>query len=72
MCYEIGMTVSVLEKHGTARRFRFRFRNPLLRPFIIMKGLMEESISGDLITKMQESAASDTKMIWPQESHRSQ
>ena len=29
----------VLERIGTARRYRFRFRNPLLQPFVIMQGL---------------------------------
>lgn len=47
----------VLEKRGTTRRFRFRFRNPLLRPYIIMKGLIEERISGSLISKMRESTS---------------
>lgn len=42
----------VLEQWGKARRYRFRFRNPLLRPFIIMKGLRDGQISGDLILQM--------------------
>ena len=29
---------NVLEKTGTQRRFRFRFSNPLLQPFVIMRG----------------------------------
>jgi hypothetical protein len=28
-----------LERTGIPRRFRFRFRNPLLQPFVIMRGL---------------------------------
>lgn len=39
----------VLEKWGKTRRFKFRFRNPLLRPFIIMKGLAERKITGNLL-----------------------
>jgi Cdc6-like AAA superfamily ATPase len=42
----------VLEKWGTRRRFRFRFRNPLLRPFIIMKGLADGKISGNLLEQL--------------------
>jgi Cdc6-like AAA superfamily ATPase len=30
---------AVLERTGIPRRFRFRFRNPLLQPFVIMRGL---------------------------------
>jgi hypothetical protein len=42
----------VLEKWGKSRRFRFRFRNPLLRPFIIMKGLAEGKISGSALVQL--------------------
>jgi Cdc6-like AAA superfamily ATPase len=30
---------NVLEKTGQARRFRYRFTNPLLQPFVVMSGL---------------------------------
>ena len=46
----------VLVRWGSSRRFRFRFRNPLLRPFIIMKGLKDGSVSGDLINTILKSA----------------
>ena len=29
----------ILERIGTPRRYRFRFRNPLMQPFIVMEGL---------------------------------
>lgn len=35
----------VLEKDGTERLFRYRFIDPLLQPFVIMKGIDEERIS---------------------------
>jgi Cdc6-like AAA superfamily ATPase len=35
----------VLERIGVPRRYRFRFRNPLLQPFVIMRGLAAELIS---------------------------
>jgi ABC-type cobalamin/Fe3+-siderophores transport system ATPase subunit len=31
----------VLQRTGTARKFRFRFVNPLLQPFVILKGLSD-------------------------------
>jgi hypothetical protein len=31
----------VLQKKGSTRRFRYRFINPLLQPYVIMKGLSE-------------------------------
>jgi len=43
----------VLEKRGGTRKFRFKFKNPLLRPFIIMKGLTDGVVSGDLVTKLR-------------------
>ncbi len=39
----------VLERIGVPRRHRFRFRNPLLQPFVIMEGLARSLIKrGDL------------------------
>jgi Cdc6-like AAA superfamily ATPase len=31
----------VLQKRGTARRFRYRFANPLLQPYVVMRGLSD-------------------------------
>jgi Cdc6-like AAA superfamily ATPase len=39
----------VLEKAGTSRRFRFRFRNPLLQPYVIMRGLADGMLDGELL-----------------------
>lgn len=39
----------VLERAGTARRFRFRFINPLLQPYVIMRGLSEGMLDGDVL-----------------------
>lgn len=50
----------VLEKWGTNRRFRFRFRNSMLRPFIIMQGLADQMISGTLLEKLKV----DNKKAW--------
>ena len=40
---------NVFEKAGTQRRFRFRFRNPLLQPYVIMRGLADEMLTGDAL-----------------------
>lgn len=37
----------VLQKTGKVRRFRYRFINPMLQPFVIMKGLDKGYISDD-------------------------
>lgn len=39
----------VLEKKGANRRFRFRFRNPLLQPFVIMRGIADNLVKEDLL-----------------------
>jgi len=33
----------VLQRRGEARRFRYRFRNPLLEPYVILKGLRDDA-----------------------------
>ncbi len=42
----------VLEKSGTARRFRFRFVNPLLQPYVIMKGIAKKMVDQDLLVSL--------------------
>jgi hypothetical protein len=46
----------VLEKTGKPRRFRFRFRNPLLQPYVIMRGLENKRIAGELIALLKAKA----------------
>jgi Cdc6-like AAA superfamily ATPase len=43
----------VLERSGSARRFRFRFVNPLLQPYIIMRGLSDGSVTQDILALLQ-------------------
>ncbi len=40
----------ILRKTGIKRRFRYRFINPLLQPFVIMRGLKDGKITSDLLT----------------------
>ena len=39
----------ILHKHGEVRRFRFRFINPLMEPFVIMNGLSKDLISYEIL-----------------------
>ncbi|MBI3822813.1 MAG: hypothetical protein HY289_09055 [Planctomycetes bacterium] len=42
----------MLERIGLPRRYRFRFRNPLLQPFVIMEGFAQGLIRrGDLMKR---------------------
>lgn len=48
---------SILEKIGTRRNYRFRFRNPLLPPHIIMNGIAQDLISADEAVRIQHDAS---------------
>ena len=39
----------VLRRVGSPRRYRYRFRNPLLQPFTIMTGLASRLLSSDMV-----------------------
>lgn len=43
----------ILQKEGETRKFRFRFRNPLMKPLIIMKGIAEHRLSLDILKRFQ-------------------
>lgn len=38
---------AVLHRKGEARRFRYRFRNPLLEPYVILRGIKEDKTIGE-------------------------
>ncbi len=42
----------VLERWGERNRYRYRFHNAMLKPFIIMKGLDDKTITGSLLEKL--------------------
>ena len=48
----------ILDKIGTRRNYRFRFRNPLLPPYIIMSGISEGLIDADDAARIQNGASS--------------
>jgi hypothetical protein len=37
----------ILQKTGEARRFRFRFMNPLMQPYIVMDGIQRGVLNED-------------------------
>jgi Cdc6-like AAA superfamily ATPase len=44
----------VLQKAGTTRKFRFRLINPLLQPYVVLRGLSEDMISIEQIQALEE------------------
>lgn len=42
----------ILQRTGITRRFRFRFINPLMQPYVIMDGLAKELISSEAAEKV--------------------
>lgn len=50
----------VLQRIGVPRRYRFRFRNPLMQPYVIMRGLREGMISKEAFREALLQAASST------------
>jgi Cdc6-like AAA superfamily ATPase len=45
---------SVLEKRGERRRYRFRFTDPVMQPFVIMKGVADHMITKAEVTEFQQ------------------
>ncbi len=43
----------ILQKIGTRRKFRFRFLNPLMQPYVIMQGLSSQLIDEALISRYE-------------------
>lgn len=41
----------LLQRRGQPRRFRFRFLNPLVQPYVIMRGLAHGRVDGDLLAR---------------------
>jgi len=42
----------VLQKSGQNRRYRYRFKNPLLQPFVVMRGVADKLIDADKVDKL--------------------
>jgi hypothetical protein len=42
----------ILQKTGTKRRFKYRFTNPLMQPYVIMNGMATKKINSQLLNKI--------------------
>jgi Cdc6-like AAA superfamily ATPase len=42
----------ILERAGTPRRYRFRFVNPLLTPYVLMKGIQEQLVDPAVLAEL--------------------
>lgn len=47
---------NILEKKGQTRRFRYRFTNPMMQPYVLLRGLAEGRISQDQISSTNVSS----------------
>ncbi len=39
----------VLEKEGTIRRFQYKFSDPLMQPYVLLKGLADRLITDEQV-----------------------
>jgi len=46
----------VLQKAGTSRKFRFRFINPLLQPYVVLRGIADKMITIEDARKLEVAA----------------
>lgn len=51
---------NVLERTGTQRRYRYRFKNPLMQPYVIMRGIADGLINPDTLARLSERAGWQT------------
>lgn len=45
----------MLRKEGTSKKFRYRFLNPLMQPYVVMKGLDDLQITHDDLESLQQA-----------------
>ena len=43
---------NILKKFGAKKRFRYRFTNPLMQPFVIMRGFAEGRVTNEVLGKL--------------------
>jgi Cdc6-like AAA superfamily ATPase len=46
---------NILKKQGENRRFRYRFTNPLMPPFVIMKGFSDKKVTTEVLKQLADS-----------------
>jgi hypothetical protein len=47
--FSSGDRGNILQKMGVARRYRYRFSNPLVQPYVIMRGLADKAVTMTII-----------------------
>jgi hypothetical protein len=47
-----GKRGPILQRTGQERAFRYRFRNPLMPPYVILKGLASERVTIEQLEKL--------------------
>jgi Cdc6-like AAA superfamily ATPase len=52
---------AVLQQYGEKRGFFYRFRNPILQPYVILSGLSQGIITYDLLVELQKDGAEDSQ-----------
>ena len=50
----------ILQKFGTERKFRFRFINPMMQPYVILHSLANGLVSEDVVRELQATQAERT------------
>jgi Cdc6-like AAA superfamily ATPase len=48
---------NILKKQGENRRFRYRFTNPLMPPFVIMKGFSDKKVTTEVLKQLADTQA---------------
>jgi Cdc6-like AAA superfamily ATPase len=46
---------NILKKQGGNRRFRYRFTNPLMPPFVIMKGFSDKKVTPEILNELADN-----------------
>lgn len=54
---------NLLDRTGPKRKVRYRFNNPLMRPYIIMRGFHEGALRGELLSKLTGDASKDGTIV---------
>jgi len=50
----------ILQRIGTKRKFRFRFLNPLMQPYVIMRGINERRLPQAMLAKLVRTTTAAT------------
>jgi Cdc6-like AAA superfamily ATPase len=59
---------TVLQKDGQPRKFFYRFTNPILQPYIVLRGIAEGLISEELLAELRPDESDPIPGGWPRAS----